>query len=330
MDFEHLRGRRVFVTGGTGFVGRHLLPRLVEAGAEVSCLVRPTSRRDMLPADVRPVQADLHSGEGLSAALAGQDMCVHMAALLFGTSWQEYLRANILAARILGRSIAQSDVQRCLLLSSLAAAGPSGHAPGKTEAEPPAPVSAYGWSKLVGEEAMGRLLGERLVIVRPPIIYGSGDKGLLPCFQGAARGLAVTPGLLREFPVSVVHVHDVAQAICRALSPEARGTYHINDGAEHTMTSFSRAMGKALGRNVRVAHLPLPLMAVTAAISGFFGRWAKRPPSWNYDKYRESSAVGWLCDCSRIRQDLAYVPHVSLESGMAEAVEGYRREGWLS
>ena len=350
--FSPLSGKKVLVTGGTGFVGRHLLPRLLAAGAHVTCLTRAASRTGHLPADVAVARADLHTGEGLAEALAGQDVVIHMAALLFGLGWQDYLRANALAARSL--AVALADVEaaaqgsgkglpaRFVLVSSLAATGPSDCPPGVADNAVPAPVSAYGWSKLLVEQILGRALGDRLVTLRPPIIYGSGDKGLLPVFKGAARGFAVSPGAFRDFPVSAVHARDMAQAVLLCCKDTARGVYHINDGGLYSMAHFCRVMGAALGRpRLRVIHLPLPLMAVTAGLASSGGLlWARlsrclpsrapqRAPNWNLDKYREARQAGWLCDAARIRRELGYEPRVSLAEGMAEAVEGYRREGWL-
>ncbi|MBQ3060646.1 MAG: NAD(P)-dependent oxidoreductase [Desulfovibrio sp.] len=345
--FSHLAGQRVLVTGGTGFVGRHLLPCLLEAGAEVTCLVRPSSRLDRLPPGTAAVTADLNSGQGLHAALDGQDIFIHMAALLFGLSWQDYLRANARAAHQLATAMADITAaggqtpRRTVLVSSLAAAGPSACPPGRASGTVPEPVSAYGWSKLLVEQILSRALGDRLVIVRPPIIYGSGDQGLLPVFQGAARGLAVSPGLWRDFPVSAAHVRDVAQAIILCAKPDASGIYYCSDGQVHTMAAFCRAMGTAMGHKVRVLHLPLALLAVTAALSSaagilhaaglrlLTGRRPRRAPNWNLDKYREARQTGWLCDDMRLRQELGYVPQMDLASGMAEAVNGYRQEGLL-
>lgn len=350
--FPWLSGKKVLVTGGTGFVGRHLLPRLLESGARVTCLTRAASRTAHLPAGVSVAQADLSTGRGLAEALAGQDVVIHMAALLFGLGWQDYLRANALAAHAIAEALTRVDAAgrgggtggpaRFVLVSSLAASGPSACPPGVADHAAPAPVSAYGWSKLLVEQILGRALGERLVILRPPIIYGSGDRGLLPVFKGAARGFAVSPGMFREFPVSAVHARDMAQAVLLCCGEAARGVYHVNDGGVYNMSGFCRVMGEALGRRrLRVLHLPLPLMAVTAGLSScvgllgarlaqtFTGRAPARAPNWNPDKYREARQAGWLCDASRIRRELGYQPQISLAEGMAEAVEGYRREGWL-
>lgn len=350
-----LQGKRVLLTGGTGFVGRHLLPRLLEAGAEVTCLTRAASRTGHLPQGVDTARADLSTGQGLEAALTGKDVVIHMAALLFGLGWQDYLRANALAARSMAAAMArlaaagEHETPRFVLVSSLAATGPSAEAPGVGDAAPAAPVSAYGWSKLLTEQILGRALGRRLVTLRPPIIYGSGDKGLLPVFKGVLRaGLAVSPGAGRDFPVSAVHADDMARAVLCACQPEAEGVYHLNDGGVYTMAGFCRAMGAAVDaalgrapRRVRILRMPLPIMACTAGLSTAFavaadalaarfaGRRLRRAPAWNLDKYREARQPGWLCDGSRLRRELGFAPRVSLEAGMAEAVEGYRREGWL-
>ncbi len=360
----HLTGVRVLLTGGTGFVGRHLLPQLLEAGAQVTCLTRSSSHIAHLPQGVAVAQADLASGRGLAEALEGQDMVIHMAALLFGLGWQDYLRANARAARSLADAVMQADraahtgkndgrkgIRRFVLVSSLAATGPCGTAPGVEDDAPPSPVSAYGWSKMLTEQILGRALGDRLVTLRPPIIYGSGDKGLLPVFKGVMSGLAVSPGAGREFPVSAVHARDMGQAVICACRAEATGVYHLSDGQEHTMSGFCRAMGAAVDkalerepRRVRVIRMPLPVMALTAGLSSAFGIMAdallarlparfggrlRRAPNWNMDKYREARQAGWLCNSSRIRRELGFTPCMSLEAGMKEAVEGYRREGWL-
>ena len=336
-------GTRVLVTGGTGFVGRHLTRALLEAGAELSCLVRASSNRAALPDGARPVRADLLTGAGLDEAVTGQDVIIHMAALLFGQGWQDYLRGNAQAAERLGAALQRrgGDVRRVVLVSSLAATGPSDASPGVRDDTPPAPVSAYGWSKFMAEQTLGRRAGERMVVLRPPIIYGSGDRGLLPYFRSARMGLITTPGLGRRFPVSAVHVRDMVQAVLLACGPSARGVYHINDGAEHTMGGLGLAIADAMGRRARVLPVPLPLMRAAAAISGLAGRTGAalarripalgpvRAPSWNPDKYLEARQPGWLCDASRIRAELGYAPVVDLTQGMAEAVAGYRRDGWL-
>lgn len=345
----NLAGRRILVSGATGFVGRHLTRALVEAGADVTCLVRSTSSTRHLPPQVRTVSACLSSGQGLDTALAGQDTVIHMAALLFGLGWQDYLHSNNQAAQCLALALQQhgGQVQRFVLVSSLAATGPCATGDGVEDSTPPAPVSGYGWSKYLTEQILGAVLGSRMVTLRPPIIYGSGDKGLLPYFQTAQKGFIVSPGIGRNFPVSAVHVHDMVQAILLCLQPQAHGVYHLNDGAQHSMVSIGLAIAAALqkqaqsqtqskpvARTPRVVPVPMWLMGAAAYVAALWARVAmrfgQRAPSWNPDKFREARQAGWLCSSTRISAELGYTPRISLEQGMVEAVIGYQQEGWLS
>ncbi len=338
-----LNGLRIALTGATGFLGGHLLPLLLRAGAEVTCIVRPSSDTGALPERARTATADLSSGCGLADALRGHDVLIHMAALLFGLSWQDYLRANTQAAQNICRALDGMDMPRkTILISSLSATGPCAMSPGATDDATPAPVSAYGWSKLLVERTFAAAYGGELVTLRPPIIYGSGDRGLLPVFRGAARGIAVSPGLGRDFPVSCIHGHDMARAILACLTNAVSGVYHVSDGSIYTMEQFCRTMASALGRShLRVVHVPLPVMALTAAASTLWGTvWAaartclagrgpKRAPNWNIDKYREARQIGWVGDGSRLSQKTGFTPELSLAEGMEEAVRGYRQRGWL-
>lgn len=334
-----LAGRRVLVTGGSGFLGGHLLPMLAEAGAEIACLVRSPAAR--LSAQAQRVSGDCRDMAAMRRAAAGRQIIIHMAGMLFGASYGGYLACNSACARNVADAAADSGtVERVVFVSSLAAAGPCGQSPGRSEREPAAPVSAYGWSKLMAEAMLAaRLGGEgRLAVLRPPIIYGSGDRGLLPLFRGCGRGIGISPG---HFPVSIIHADDCARAILLLCREDAAGIYHLNDGEVHDMDGVCQAMARAQGRaGARVLHPPRAVMGASAwflgaaasAANGFLklaGKRPMRPPAWNLDKFRESAQAGWLADGSRIRRELGFEPLVNVTAGMAEAVAGYTREGWL-
>lgn len=334
MNTDYLRGKRVLLTGGTGFVGSRVVPLLVESGAQVSVLCRDSSRTDHLPGGVQAIRADLLSGRGVAEALAGCDVFIHMAALLFGLGWQDYLSANGGAAQTLAaalQSLGDEGPKKVVLVSSLAGAGSRASASGKQENEIQHPVSAYGWSKMITEKVFTSAVGDRLVILRPPIIYGSGDKGLLPVYKGLQRGVACVPGIGRDFMVSVIHVDDVAQAVVLACQDKALGVYHLCDGHPLPMADFYRAAADALGKRVRIFHLPLWFMGLTAwlctaaaSAAAPFRKPNSRAPNWNMDKYRESREPGWVGTNARITRELGFAPSRSLADGMKETIEGNR------
>lgn len=353
-EFDFLSNKKVLVTGGTGFAGRHLLPILVKSGAVVTCAVRASSDTRGLPEGVTAITVDFATGQGLQEAMSGQDIVIHMASLLFGITGQDYLRTNALMARQLAFAVKRLQEEgkinsgfRFVLVSSQAATGPCAAAPGTPDNAVPFPVSFYGWSKLFAEEILGRELGEAMVTLRPPIIYGSGDRGLLPMFRGVKNGLAFCPGFLRKFSVSAVHADDMVRGVLHLCHPRAHGVYHISDGNVYRMDEFYRVMGEVfndvLGRQRRtlIFHLPNVVLAASAAISSFYGfaadsvlrlgggRGLSRPPQWNLDKCREACQDGWVCDGSRLSGELGFVPRITLKEGMTEAVRGYLRDGWL-
>ncbi len=337
-DFGLGAPRRILLTGAAGFVGRHAARELIRvfgSGLELRCLVRASSRTDLLPPEARLCYGDLERGTGLDEALNGMDegdCVIHLAAVLFASSWREYLRGNTALASRLGAAVRRSGVGRVLMVSSLAATGPSGTSPGVEDDAVPAPVSAYGWSKYAAELVLAKALDDpqrsrRLVVLRPPIIYGPGDKGLLPYFKTARLGLVVTPA--KNLPVSLVHVDDAVRGLLCCLKPEARGVYHLNDGAEHSMRSLGEAMCAAFGRKARVLPVPRPLLALSAGAASL-GAWLGLPQSpWNIDKFLESGQAGWLCAGARIRDELGHAPAVPLREGVAQSMEGYRRMGML-
>ena len=117
----------ILVTGGTGFIGSHVLEALRARGEPVRCLVR---RRATLPPGVEPVQGDLVSGEGLEAALRGADTVIHLAGVTKALSREEYYAGNARGTRHLAQAIAKSGYDiRLVYVSSLAAIGPGSGRP---------------------------------------------------------------------------------------------------------------------------------------------------------------------------------------------------------
>jgi dihydroflavonol-4-reductase len=217
----------VAVTGGTGFVGGHLVAALRARGDEVTCLVRrATPAGSVESLGCRIVRGDLADLRALEELVQGARVVHHVAGRVSAPHEAAFHAANREGTAALGRAAREAGVARLVYVSSLAVTGPTVPGQPLDEAGPPRPVTPYGRSKAAGEAAV-REARLPYTIVRPPVVYGPWDRELLRVFRLARRGIVPVLGDGTQ-ELSLVHARDLAQAlIAAALSPRTEGgTYH--------------------------------------------------------------------------------------------------------
>lgn len=321
----------VLVTGGTGFVGSHVVDLLLEAGRPVRCLIRATSDLRWLEGKaVQTVEADLRRSP-LSAAVDGVRAVIHCAGLTRGSP--EALRAaNVEGTRALLRACleARSGSPRFVFCSSQAAAGPGKHDRPREPGDPPVPISDYGRSKLEAEAAVRDVDGAlETVVLRPGAIYGPRDEDTFPFFQMADRRVMVVPGI-RERRVQLVHVRDVARALLLAVDrPEVAGkTYFVAHPRAVTWKELAAAISRVLDRRSLVLPLPSFAFRLAGAVAESVGA-SERPGVLDRRRARDLFERAWTCDVDPTLEELGWEPNHDLEDGLRDTVRWYREEGWL-
>lgn len=335
---------KAFVTGGAGFIGRHLVERLAKLGDDVTCLVGPED-------DVEPFEemgVTLRYGSLVDPA-GWADLCreVEVVYHLKGTDQAadatELRRVNVGGvARVADACAAADRPPVLLLLSSLAAAGPSDVEQPLIETDAAHPVSAYGRSKLEGEATARQRAGRvPITVVRSPVAFGEHDREMLELFRLADRGWSVTPGI-RPQRLSLVHGADLAYLMVSAAErgerlpgPEApevagQGIYYAGDDQRPTFADFAQLIAEALDRGpVRVVPSPQAVTFGVAAVAEAVARFRGRPAMLTIDKAREATAGSWMCSSKKARSQLSLKYRMSLAERLRETAEWYRQVGWL-
>lgn len=325
---------RVFVTGATGFVGSHVVSRLVEAGHHPICMVRASSDTGLLDRQgVQTVLGSLGELNGLGDTLKEVDAVIHIAGAIKVRDTDDFYRINGAATGELARlaSLANPGLRRFIFVSSVSAQGPSSGALPRALDEPAAPVSHYGRSKLAGERALLELAEQMPVtIFRPPPVYGPRDHDMLAAFKFAKYGLAPVfgdgSGLL-----SLIYVEDLAGALVAALEVEhaSPAIFPIDDGAVHTWESLTRDFGLAMGKTARHIRVPRAVFRLAGGLSEAFGKLSGQAMIFNRDKVREMAQTSWVCGHAALREQLGWKPEWPIERGARRTADWYVTNGWL-
>ena len=304
----------VALTGATGFIGTALREQLVTAGYRVRALYRPRPGRVLKDSEnLAWVPGDLADPDALATLTKGAEAFIHCAGSVRGAHRSDFDRVNeqgVLDAAQAANG--EPGCRRFLLLSSLAAREPQ--------------LSDYAGSKWRGERALeahaGRLVWAAL---RPPAVYGPGDREMLPLFQGMERGLAPIPGS-GDGRFSLIHVADLASAVVAWLQADnASGhTYELDDGHEggYDWDTVLVTAARVLRRNAPIRRLPIPA-PLLRAISGAnlaAARVFGYAPMLTPGKVRELTHKDWACDGSAFASATGWQPVFDFERGLANTL----------
>ncbi|RMF59491.1 MAG: NAD-dependent epimerase/dehydratase family protein [Bacteroidetes bacterium] len=326
-------GKTAFVTGGTGFVGSHLVEELKRRGyGEVRCLVR--SRLKWLDGlDIVPVEGGLDDEDALREGVRGVDYVYHVAGLTRATAWEAFEEANVRGTlRLLDAVRAVNpNVKRVLVTSSLAAVGEA-DVPVADETTPLRPISQYGKSKALMEERLAPYHADLpLVVVRPPAVYGPREADIFTFFKTVDRGLCPIVGEAHRPDLSLVHVRDLVRGMVDAAEHEATPgqTYFLGSEEHYSWAQIRDATMAALGKKALTVPIPGALVEVVGAVAEGVGRLLGTYPPLNREKAREIRRACKMCAVDKARAHFGYRQTIPLEDGLRETIAWYRSAGWL-
>jgi nucleoside-diphosphate-sugar epimerase len=300
---------RLAITGATGFVGSHLLDVTLAAGHQVTAL----TRREQPPReDVTWVRGDLHDRAPLERLVRDADAIVHVAGVISATSSAAFERGNVEGTLAMLAAATAGGVRRFVHVSSLAAREPS--------------LSLYGGSKARAEELVHGS-GLDWAIVRPPAVYGPGDRETLELFRMAKLGIMLMPPKGR---VSVLHADDLARLLLALAGPQAPSNILIepDDGKPGGWThhEFAHALGAAVGTRPTIVSSPGILLRLAARADQLLRR---EKAKLTVDRAAYFSHRNWVVEPKRAPPPQLWRPRIETVHGLKETASWYRAEGWL-
>lgn len=328
--------KKAFVTGATGFLGSHLIDRLLEKGWEVHALVRKSSNLRWLSGK----KINLYYGDvvgdlaALREGLKEVDLCFHLAGVIRAARPSDYDKVNAEGTRNVLESLLQVNpkVGKVVVVTSLAASGPAQNGRPLNETDDCRPVTDYGKSKLKAEKiAMSYCDRLPVTIIRPPGIYGPRDTQIYHYFKMATRGFIILPRG-GERRLNLVHSDDVVQGILLAAeSPQSTGeTFFIGDGENYSWEEIVDQVSAAVRpRGVFKLRLPKSMGYLLGGGGEIFMRLTGQIIPINLTNIKNFFKGNWVLDIGKARRILGYRPTHPLAEGLQETAAWYRKQGWL-
>ncbi|HVJ55668.1 MAG TPA: NAD-dependent epimerase/dehydratase family protein [Aliidongia sp.] len=313
--------RVVAVTGATGFLGVHLVAALAREGVRTRILARrPFEHELWRGVNLEVVRGSLDDTDALDRLVAGADAVIHVAGLIKARDRAAFLRVNRDGTRAAAQATRRHAPEaRFIAISSLAAREPQ--------------LSDYAASKREGEEAARATYGDagdRLVIVRPPAIYGPWDRETLAIFKAASHAAIPIFGSGRT---AIVHVADAAAAVTRlATGVGAPGLHALADPnpAGYRMTELLGEAARALGnRTPRFVRLPDGILLAAGRASSWWGQIRGHAPIFTIGKAREMLHPDWSVPTDEALPPQIYRAKIGIADGFRETAAWYRSAKWL-
>jgi 2-alkyl-3-oxoalkanoate reductase len=310
----------VAVTGASGFIGQALARRLSRSGFRVRALCR-RPEPSLGHRGVEVVLGALEDAESLEQLLDGTEAVVHAAGAVRARSRRQFDTVNRAGtAKLLAALASGRRPQRFILLSSLAAREPA--------------LSAYARSKRMAEQEVEacRTRLRDVCILRPPAVYGPGDRGTLAIFRQLARRLLLVPAP-SDARFSLLFVEDLAGLVERLLEVSGWNgiTLEPDDGRPggYGWHDLAAIASRSLGSPVRTWSPPGPLVWMAAGLSEAYGALRRQPAALGFGKLRELRHPDWVCQPIEFVGLDEWTSRTQFEDGFASTLAWYKENEWL-
>jgi nucleoside-diphosphate-sugar epimerase len=325
---------KTLVTGANGFIGSHLVEKLLQNETKVRCLVRQTSDlRWLRGLPIEIAYGDCLDKNSLTSAVAGVDCVYHLAGATKAKCDKDFFVINAGGTENLIRACLDYNpgIEKFVYLSSQAASGPGVDGQIKVESDPDSPISSYGKSKRLGEEVV---LENRsripVTILRPSSVYGPRDRDFLSLSKLIAKKIKFSIlGVSQQ--ISLCFVSDLVNSLIKSgrVGMGDGEIFFISDGQCYRMEEIGNVFSSVMKTKAFQLRVPGHLIRGIGSISEIISRFTDQPCLLTRDKAKEMVQGNWTCDITKAKNMLDYKPMIDLIQGAEITIDWYRKNNWL-
>jgi nucleoside-diphosphate-sugar epimerase len=315
---------KYFITGGTGFLGSHLVQKARSENNEVFCLSRQNSSQFENSDSVHWIEGDLFDSSTYKDALKDTDCVFHLAGLLSARRKEDFMRVNVDGTASLLKACREAGfpLKRFVYISSIAALGPSYEKEFLKETDRCMPLTEYGKSKELAEQIVldyKRIIP--VVILRPPFIYGRGDLRGLKFLQSLNNPISLLWASNIK-TISLCHVSDIIQGCLLSVHKdiESGEIFNISDPDVTTWSHVWEALNDLVNE----------LLGIST--KGLFSRMVPfSGMAVSHDSIEQESKryQFWACDVSKAKEILGFIPEMPFRKGAYDTMSWYLEQGLI-
>ncbi|MCX7833279.1 MAG: NAD(P)-dependent oxidoreductase [Ignavibacteria bacterium] len=325
---------KALITGGTGFVGSHLVDKLIEKNFEVYCVIRKTSNLQWLKGKkLNYIESNDLTENVLKDIIEEVDYIFHIAGVVKAKDESGYEKGNYIITKNLINSILETkhNLRKFVFISSQAVCGPNPDDKPIDENYIPKPITTYGRTKLKAEQEV-MLSKEKIpvTIIRPCAIFGPRDTEILIYFKTYSKGLNAIIGLKEKY-LSLIYIEDLIDGILLAAeSDKSNGEiFFLCNTKFYNWDEIARTTEKVLNKRAIKIRIPHFVVYTAGAISQLISIFSKNAATLNLEKCKDITQTRWVCSNKKAREVLGFQEKYTLEEGFKKTVEWYKEQGWL-
>jgi nucleoside-diphosphate-sugar epimerase len=325
---------KALVTGGTGFVGSHLIEKLCSNKVAVRCISKDYLNFNQLEnLNIEFIKDDLLNGLTSEDLFNGIDVIYHVAGITHAKTRKEFYDGNYLATKRLIESCVNNKckIKRFVYVSSLTAVGPSIDGLEVNETTPYHPVSDYGVSKMMAEYEILKYRNKiPISIVRPSAVYGPRERDMYMYMKSIKNGFQLLIGFNKKY-LNLIYIDDLVDGIISASENEKAEDeiYFLGSETSYPNEDIGKTIAKILNRHPLNIHLPHCMIFSICGMEELLGKVCNKPMYLNLQKARELIQNSWACSIEKAKNQLGFNPHISLHEGFLQTYLWYKKMGWL-